>query len=159
MTATHTELSHGKAFIVGSLLSQGPSRPSLPDSRTAAGGERSGDSVLTRRLHPVHRHESLFHGLLVIHRDTIGHFFAHFFDEGVHFRLLTFPAVLADKDDALLLELFVEFIEMRNGGAAGAAPCGPKFDNIDMIFVEFLHGLSLNPFPGLEFRSRITDFE
>ena len=46
---------------------------------------------------------------------------------------------------------------MRDGGAAGTAPGGPEFNDVNMVGVERLYRVALHPFGNLEFRGRVAD--
>jgi len=54
-----------------------------------------------------------------------------------------FPDVDAGDHHALLGHLFVNVVEVRDCGDAGAAPARPAFKDVDFAFLEFLHCFTL----------------
>ena len=129
------------------------------DVATLGDDEGGRDAVLSGGFHPVDRHESLFLRSRIVRGDAVGHFFAHLGNKRLHFGEVALPAILSDEDDTLVFEMFVEFIEMRNGGHARPAPRRPKLHHIDSVLRELLHGVALDPFADLKLGSGRADFE
>ena len=53
----------------------------------------------------------------------------------------------------------MNLIEVRNGNPAGPAPGSPKLNQVSLSFLEFLDRRALHPFPILQRRRRVSDFE
>jgi hypothetical protein len=73
--------------------------------------------------------------------------------------LVALPTVLADDDEALVLVLLVQFVQVRDGDAAGAASGGPELDEVRFAGNELLDRISLEPLACLKFGGGIANFE
>src|SRR6185436_2729845 len=117
------------------------------------------NATLPRRLHPGLSHFALLAAGQCIERYAIGHLIAHLFDEWRHRVLVLLPHILSNDDQAFVFEPGMNLVEVRDRNAAGSAPGGPEFDNVNFAALETVDGFALHPFRNLKFRRGIADFE
>src|SRR5688572_3561653 len=115
--------------------------------------------ILPRSSHPRFRHFTLFAPLLVIERDAVSHFAAHFFYKWFHLGFVGFPNVLPNDYEAFVFEFIVDLIEMRNRCPARATPCCPKLHDICFARQKFFDRLALHPLPRLQLGRWITNIQ
>src|SRR5688572_11638664 len=94
--------------------------------------EGSGNAALARRFHPRDRHGALFFLARVVQGNAVSHLLAHLFHKRLDQAFVTLPDVLSDHHQTLALILLMQFIEMRDGHAARAAPRRPEFNEVSL---------------------------
>ena len=119
----------------------------------------TGNAFLFRRGQPAFGHAPVAAIRLVVGGHAVGHLARHGLHEGSHQRVVIFQHILADDHQALVREAFVEVVEVRDGRLAGAAPGGPKLDDVHLVALEILHRRALQPAAALQLGRGVTHLE
>src|SRR5262245_37620052 len=99
---------------------------SVPDKASLfVHDERMRNTANAERLHVA-----FTRGVVLIQRHHVIHLVAHLFNEWLYCRSI----LVSDADKHhVLAELFCQFRQMRNAGAAGRTPGGPEFYYHDLL--------------------------
>ena len=117
----------------------------MPDDFPVLDDESVRDSVDTVLFHVLVGQLSV-----VVDDDGIIHLFAHLLDEWLDCVQILIGH--ANDVDTAILELGLSFGEVRDAGAAGWTPRGPKLHDVDAF--GYVHRIALDPVSYSQFASR-----